>query len=167
MKKFAACVPFFTSVCFADAPPCAFCNPTVIAKQCVFEDRYFRILTDNQPIVKGHLLLVPKRHMVKAHELSPEEWKEFSTLVPKVVKVFQKTFSSDQYFILEKNGPHAGQSVPHVHFHLIPMSSEKLAEQVIVTILAKGYDITPGKLDDEHLKMDVAEFSKCFKGDVK
>ena len=163
MKKFAACFLIlilcsFLSVSFAETPSCPFCNPGIIEKQNVFEDQYFRVLTDSAPVIKGHLLVVPKRHITKAHELLSEEWAELATIIPKIVKVFQHSFDTDQYLILEKNGPVAGQSVPHIHFHLIPVQSPASADQINTVLLAKVFQVRPKKLSEKEIELDVAEF---------
>jgi histidine triad (HIT) family protein len=108
-----------------NATPCAFCNPEIVKKQLVFETESFNILLDYAPQVPGHLLVIPKRHLAKAHELSRDEWSELSDIIPKAVKVFSEFLNTDDYIILEKNGRNAFQQVLHVHFHLFPMHSEK------------------------------------------
>lgn len=138
---------------FAKQNPCVFCREEVLKKQSVFESQYFNVLVDYEPRVKGHLLIIPKRHMEKAHELVKEEWEELSTVIPKVVRVFSQYLGTDQYIILEKNGPKAFQQVPHVHFHLFPVSSQTWGEI---------FDIIPKQLNKDDLEKERAEFQSYF-----
>lgn len=150
---------FFCSSGFAS---CHFCNPSILEKQVVFENQYLMVIHDRAPISKGHLLIIPKRHIVKAHELSQEEWGEFNHTLPKIVRIFQTVFNTDQYLILERNGPYAGQTVPHVHFHIIPIPSHKCGDNVKVALFAKVFDIVPPKLSDEELNEEVIFFRNRF-----
>lgn len=108
----------------ADAP-CAFCNPDVIKKQAVLESANFWVLTDYAPITYGHLLIVPKKHVVRLDEMDPNLGNELLALHKKVSDAFEALFHTRQSTIIEKNGKAAGQSVPHVHFHVFPMHEAK------------------------------------------
>lgn len=132
---------------------CAFCREEIIQKQSVFESESFYVLLDYEPRVKGHLLVVPKRHLVKAHELFQAEWAELSTLISKIVEVFSHVLSTDEYIILEKNGPRAFQNVPHVHFHLLPVISQTWGEI---------FDVVPERLSKEELEKEVVLVRSYF-----
>ncbi len=135
------------------AKDCIFCNLEIVESQSVFEGEYLRILVDYAPRVKGHLLIFPKRHIVKAHEMSREEWEEFSIMIPKAVKFFSEYLNTDQYIVLEKNGPNAFQDIPHVHFHLFPVTNQRWAQI---------FDIEPKQLSLEDLKNEIETFRSYF-----
>lgn len=137
-----------------NASSCAFCREEVIENQYVFKTAYFDILLDYEPRVKGHLLVIPKRHIVKAHEMSQEEWTELSVIIPKVVKVFSDFLHIDDYIIVEKNGRNAFQDVPHVHFHVYPVPSGKTWQKI--------FNIIPERLSPEELQQEVALFRSYF-----
>ena len=137
----------------SDADCCAFCNLKVIDKQSVFESEYFTVLLDYAPRMKGHLLAVPKRHVVKVHELFQEEWADLFNIIPNVVKVFSEFLATDEYIMIEKNGPRALQNVPHVHFHLLPVTNQKWAEI---------FDIVPRQLSQEEIKAEQKLFRSYF-----
>ena len=154
MKRFIVFFFFFLSAsinAFSGAGQCPFCREEVHKTQQVFETAYFRVILDYAPIVRGHLLVVPKRHVMKADELVKEEWDMLGVIIPKVVRVFHEAFSADQYILLEKNGPLSGQTVPHVHFHLIPIASPQMAEQARQSMFAKFFDTSPKKLSAEEV----------------
>lgn len=139
---------------FADSAICVFCNPRILETQSVFESEHFRVLVDYEPLVKGHLLVIPKRHMVKAHEMLSEEWKDLSTVMPKVIRVFSEYLDTDNYIILEKNGRDAFQDIPHVHFHLFPVTSQKWSQ--IFSILSRK------QLRNSALEKEVSLFRNYF-----
>ncbi|HSW87393.1 MAG TPA: HIT family protein [Rhabdochlamydiaceae bacterium] len=132
---------------------CVFCRPKVITEESVLEGEHLRVLVDIEPRVKGHLLVVPKRHIAKAHELSKEEWEELSMILPKVVEVFSIYLGTEQYVIIEKNGPNAFQQIPHVHFQLIPVHSQQWADI---------FDIIPKRLSHEEIEKEVLTFRDYF-----
>lgn len=101
----------------------------------------------------GHLLVISKRHLAKAHELSKKEWSEFSEIIPKIVQVFSKFLDTENYIILEKNGKAAFQDVPHVHFHLFPVHKESWSEI---------FDIIPERVSSRDLKQQVDLFKRYF-----
>lgn len=152
---------FFCSTGFAS---CHFCNPSILEKQLVFENQYLMVIHDRAPISRGHLLIIPKRHIVKAHELSQEEWGEFRSILPQVVSIFEKVYHTDQYLIMERNGPFAGQTVNHVHFHIIPIPSQKCGDNVKFALFSKVFEIVPAKLSDEDLNEEVIFLRNCFAG---
>lgn len=143
----------FVGINKADAKVCTFCKPEITETQFVYRTEYFNVFVDYEPRVKGHLLVVPKRHVAKAHELSKEEWAELSDIVPRAVKVFSEVLDTDQYVIIEKNGPRAFQDVLHVHFHLIPVTSQTWSEV---------FDIVPEQLSKEELEKETALFRSYF-----
>ncbi len=143
---------FFKLDC-AQANSCAFCNSEIIESQAAFKSKYFTVAVDYAPRVPGHLLVIPKRHIMKAHELSSEEWEELSLIIPKVVQIFSEYLHTDEYIILEKNGPGAFQTVPHVHFHLFPVRNQKWPEI---------FDIVPDRLSAEELENEINRFRSYF-----
>lgn len=110
--------------CRENRASCPFCNSDIIQKQSVFESEHLCVLLDYAPRVLGHLLVIPKRHVFKAHEMSDDEWAELSLVISKIVMVYSEYLETNEYIIMEKNGPRAFQEVPHVHFHLLPIHSE-------------------------------------------
>lgn len=136
-----------------NAKPCKFCDLEIVTNHSIFENKYFNILLDLEPRVPGHLLVIPKRHIAKAHELSQNEWTELYKVIPKIVKVFKKFLETDDYIILEKNGKNAFQQIPHVHFHLFPIHSEKWSDI---------FDIVPDKLSIKDLEQQIYLFRRYF-----
>jgi len=75
---------------------------------------------DNHSLSRGHVLVVPKRHVASFFDMSPEEQVAVLQLLGEVQRQTQLMFSPDGYNIGVNVGAAAGQSRMHVHVHLIP-----------------------------------------------
>ncbi|MCE5315840.1 MAG: HIT family protein [Parachlamydia sp.] len=159
LKKFLPVILFYSTSLAGDCP---FCRQELLEKQTAYENSHWRVLVDYAPRVSGHLLAIPKRHAVKAHELTAEEWSALSEVISKVVIVFQSVFQTRQYMLLEKNGRNAGQSVPHVHFHLFPFPDGEISKEARKLQFEKVYGKRPAPLAAEELKKEVEFFRACF-----
>lgn len=77
-------------------------------------------LVNLKPILPGHVLVCPRRGVSRVSELTPEEVVDFYSSVQKVAGVIEKHYKADGLNIAIQDGPLAGQTVPHVHCHIIP-----------------------------------------------
>ena len=77
-------------------------------------------IRDGYPISPGHTLIIPKQHVGSFFELSPAEVDAMLDLLGIAKRNLDTQFSPDSYNIGINDGPQAGQTVPHVHMHLIP-----------------------------------------------
>jgi diadenosine tetraphosphate (Ap4A) HIT family hydrolase len=68
----------------------------------------------------GHTLIIPKKHVGSFFEITDEERADLLVLLNKAKVVIQEEFNPDGYNIGINDGPAAGQTVPHLHLHLIP-----------------------------------------------
>ncbi|MBU0635699.1 HIT domain-containing protein [Candidatus Micrarchaeota archaeon] len=72
------------------------------------------------PVSKGHVLVIPKRHVKQLLELSEEELLEIGKIAQKIGKAVLAGLNCDGFSLVQRNGVAAGQIVPHVHFHVVP-----------------------------------------------
>ena len=95
---------------------CLFCRPCepLLENGLVFA-RY-----DDFPVSPGHLLLIPRRHVSNYFDLDPEEKEALWQLLDAAKAQLDRTHQPDGYNVGINCGPVAGQSVPHVHLHLMP-----------------------------------------------
>ena len=77
-------------------------------------------ILDSFPISPGHTLVIPKRHVADYFELTFEEQNELWQLVNRCKVILQDRFHPDGFNIGINVGEMAGQSIFHVHIHLIP-----------------------------------------------
>lgn len=97
--------------------PCLFCiDPRGVSlqRELAFSAR------DSYPTSPGHTLVIPRRHVSSFFELTPEEVAACMGLLKEEKKLIDKEFNPDGYNIGVNVGPAAGQSILHVHIHVIP-----------------------------------------------
>jgi diadenosine tetraphosphate (Ap4A) HIT family hydrolase len=99
---------------------CAFCNEELVDSQCFYRGEKALALITYKPAVPGHVLIVPERHVERFEDLTAEEIAEIGAVIKKVDQVMRSEFGHSDYFLMQKNGRGAGQTVPHVHFHYVP-----------------------------------------------
>jgi diadenosine tetraphosphate (Ap4A) HIT family hydrolase len=68
----------------------------------------------------GHTLVIPRRHIGSFFDLIPEERTDLLALLDEARKGIDAEFAPQAYNIGINDGPAAGQTVPHLHIHLIP-----------------------------------------------
>ncbi|GAA5850906.1 hypothetical protein JCM8547_009128 [Rhodosporidiobolus lusitaniae] len=77
-------------------------------------------LVNLKPLVPGHVLVVPTRVIPRFADLTPDEVSDLFSSVHAISKVIEKEYKAQALNIALQDGPLAGQSVPHVHVHIIP-----------------------------------------------
>jgi histidine triad (HIT) family protein len=75
---------------------------------------------DVMPEAKGHVLVVPKEDAQDILDLSTEGLATMMTMVQKIVRAVDKALTPDGILLKQYNRAAAGQSVFHVHFHIVP-----------------------------------------------
>ena len=75
---------------------------------------------DTNPASLGHALIIPKRHIAEYFEASREEKIAILELIDEMKQAIDKKRTPDAYNIGVNVGEVAGQSVPHIHIHIIP-----------------------------------------------
>lgn len=101
---------------------CVFCKiiSGEIPSITVYEDQYFKAIFDISPASKGHTLVLPKKHMANIFEMDDDISTKALPLISKLASALKDELHCDGINILQNNGVAAGQSVFHLHFHIIP-----------------------------------------------
>jgi diadenosine tetraphosphate (Ap4A) HIT family hydrolase len=99
-----------------DTSPCELCTVT----DFVLENSLAYVRYDNHSLSRGHVLVVPKRHVADFFDMSRDEQGAVLELLAEVQRHIQLTLSPDGYNIGVNVGVAGGQSRMHVHVHLIP-----------------------------------------------
>ena len=102
------------------AENCVFCSSRAEGGQTIFETEHFLLIYDNFPVSKGHALIVSKRHVLSMFELNSWEWCNLSAMVLSAKAYLDKIFHPDGYNVGINCGEAAGQTVFHLHIHVIP-----------------------------------------------
>ncbi len=97
---------------------CPFC--TLPPKRVIDCSDHGVVIRDGYPISPGHTLIIPRRHIGSLFELKIDEQAELLELLNRAKSTIDKEFSPHAYNIGINDGPAAGQTVPHLHIHLIP-----------------------------------------------
>ena len=86
----------------------------------VFEDERTLAFMDVMPQADGHTLVIPKHPAESLFELPAEHLDATVRTTQRVARAVRKAFDAPGIMIAQLNGPAAGQSVFHVHFHIVP-----------------------------------------------
>jgi histidine triad (HIT) family protein len=99
---------------------CLFCRIIngELAAHRVLDDDHVVAFLDHRPLFPGHVLVVPRRHVVTLPDLPSEEVGPFFTRVQALAEAVPAAL--DAAGTLVANNNIVSQSVPHLHFHVIP-----------------------------------------------
>jgi histidine triad (HIT) family protein len=86
----------------------------------ICEDEQTLAFMDIMPQTDGHALIIPKEPAATIFDLSPENLAATILITQKIAKAVRKAFNVPGVLIAQTNGAAAMQSVPHLHFHVIP-----------------------------------------------
>ncbi len=101
---------------------CIFCKIVngEIPSNKVYEDDNFLAFYDISGMTKGHTLVIPKKHFDNIFELDDETAAKLFVLVKDLSKKFKEDPEVLGVNIVNNNGEVAGQTVKHIHIHIIP-----------------------------------------------
>jgi|SRR5690606_27939106 len=103
----------------------------------VYEDDYTLAFMDIMPQADGHTLVIPKFKAETLLDIPADELTHTMTTVQKVMSALKSTLGVEGVVLMQLNGEAAGQTVPHLHFHLIPEHLRKL----------KGHGVGQGDME--------------------
>ena len=106
---------------------CPFCNPGPGA-EIITESKLAFAIYDRYPVNKGHALIIPKRHCADYFDLSASEQSACWDMVATVRDILQNNIAPDGFNIGINIGQAAGQTIFHVHIHLIPRYTGDMAD---------------------------------------
>ena len=101
---------------------CVFCKIIrgEIPSARVLETDHAVAFLDINPVIQGHVLLVPKAHHSTLADLPDDLAAEAARLVPRLARAIRQATGADGLNLIVNNGLAAGQTVDHGHWHLIP-----------------------------------------------
>ncbi len=106
---------------------CPFCTNS-IRKHTFAETNLFIAVYNIAPILPGHSLIIPKRHVVSFFDLRDDERKEMIDFVDKIGRVLKSVYHGDGFNLSLQDDWSAGQSVDHLHLHLLIRKTGDLAK---------------------------------------
>ena len=101
---------------------CIFCKIAngEIPSDTVYEDDKYRAILDLSPAVKGHTLIIPKDHFDDLLSADEETLESVLKLARRIGAAQLKALKCDGFNVVQNNGEAAGQTVHHLHVHIIP-----------------------------------------------
>ncbi|PID92999.1 MAG: hypothetical protein CSA95_08945 [Bacteroidetes bacterium] len=154
------------------SPFCPFCAPSI--EDAVFgETAHFRAICNIAPILPGHVMIIPKRHYQSLFEVPQPHLYEMILFASRVTAFLKVQYCASGFDWSLQEGVDAGQSVMHLHWHIIPRKKndlpssgawyQKLKEQQMEEIDSqKRPRITPEELKQQStlLKTAFQQFSQ-------
>lgn len=104
---------------------CPFCNINTDKTEFA-ESQNFRGIYNIAPILPGHSLIIPKSHVTSLLDLDEADIAEMVSFSQKCVRMLQKAFNTTGFNWTIQEGEEAGQTVRHLHLHLIPRKRNDL-----------------------------------------
>jgi histidine triad (HIT) family protein len=86
----------------------------------VYEDEATLAFMDVMPQADGHTLVIPKAAAENIFDLSPETAAHVIQVTQKVARAVKSAMNAPGVMLLQLNGAEAGQTVFHIHFHIVP-----------------------------------------------
>ena len=136
---------------------CLFCRKEIIGKSfCTTSG--FSAIYNIAPILPGHSLIIPNNHCESLFELSEDELGEMMVFARKITAALKTVFKCDGFDWTIQDGVTAGQTVPHLHLHIIPRKPLDLPES------SEWYSKIPENenqmLDSDHrMRLNIQEYN--------
>lgn len=101
---------------------CIFCKLANgdIPTNSIYEDEVVKVIFDASPAAPGHILILPKNHYDDIYSMDDETAAHVFKVAVKLSKAYRKALDFDGLNIVQNNGEAAGQTVFHLHIHVIP-----------------------------------------------
>ena len=99
---------------------CPFCDDIKRQPIIIYKDDLVISFPTNIPIVTGHVLVCPTRHVEKIDQLSNGELKAIKDLIVKLKKGLASSLLAEGFNIAWNEGKMAGQAIDHLHIHVVP-----------------------------------------------
>jgi histidine triad (HIT) family protein len=119
---------------------CIFCKIVSgdIPSSVVYEDEDFKAIMDISPASRGHVIILSKKHFDDIYELDDYVAGRVLIVARRIAIAMREELNCEGINFLQNNGEVAGQSVFHIHFHLIPRYKDDNVQM----------KWTPGKYED-------------------
>ena len=100
---------------------CIFCKIVagIIPSTKVYEDETVLAFRDIAPMAPTHILVIPKEHITDAGSVTVENSAVVAHIFEVIGKIAKEEGLTEGFRVVSNCGPHAGQTVPHLHFHIL------------------------------------------------
>lgn len=98
---------------------CVFCD--LKDKYIIAEEGGLALTVNLYPYTDGHLLIIPRRHIERFSEITPQEWATINRLLTLGIDLLKRGFGiEDSNILYREGGVGSGKSLGHLHFHIMP-----------------------------------------------
>jgi len=104
---------------------CPFCPPALHSAQIILENAYCLFIQQEEAVLIGSGLIIPKEHRETVFALTPDEWVATFTLLQQVKVLLDAQYQPDGYNVGWNCGRVGGQEVFHAHLHVIPRYADE------------------------------------------
>lgn len=104
---------------------CPFCHAT-IQDSVYLIGKGFLALHNIAPALPGHSLIIPQKHYTSLLDLTDEAFTDFFTTARKALKILMHAFQTDAFDWSIQEKPEAGQTIEHLHLHIVPRLKKDL-----------------------------------------
>ena len=111
---------------------CELCDDIANTGDVVFEDEHTSIVLHNDWSVRGHAMIVAKRHVENPSDLYEHEWLHFARIWQHAERVLKELTNADRVIAMK-----LGLKTPHLHVHLYPVSEKATRDEVFDIINMK------------------------------
>lgn len=98
---------------------CPFCSP-LVEKATYASSNNFLAVYNIAPILPGHTLIIPKKHISSFLQLEDTLIQEMMLFSKKIIRFIQSEFNTDGFDFTIQDGESAGQTIQHLHAHIVP-----------------------------------------------
>lgn len=105
---------------------CTFCE--IPGERIIYESSLVYAMWDKFPLSPGHALLLPKRHAITWFDATQEEKQVLVASIDRLKVLIEKEHTPKGYNIGINSGEAAGQTVPHLHVHVIPRYTDDVED---------------------------------------
>ena len=138
---------------------CPFCNSEIIAKQKIAETENEFVFYNLGPRTKGQCLVVPKRHVAGVRELTEVELASLMQTVKMTSEKLHAYLQPAGFNYGFNEGAIAGQTVPHLHFHIMPRYAD---DGIVETHIFRNSSDEKRFISDQEIETLVEEFKNIF-----
>lgn len=103
---------------------CPFCEQSG-RTETLIAGELCRVISTDDPVLVGSVMIVPKAHKASVFELTADEWSETQALLAQVKAKLDAEYSPGGYNVGWNDGEVAGMTVPHAHLHVIPRFADE------------------------------------------
>lgn len=147
------------------APNCPFCSDAVLSSVFLSESG-FMALYNIAPVLPGHTLIIPEKHIVSIVNLTESEMTRLFETARRALRILMKAFNTDAFDWSLQEKPEAGQTIEHLHLHIVPRMKDDLKHPGDWYPMIKDNDneiidsIYRPRLNDEALSQIVFELKR-------